>query len=47
MATTHGTAVASTDNVLDKTAVDAFKASLHSDIICPEDEGYEHARKVR
>ena len=46
MATTHGTAVGSTGNVLDKTAIDAFKSSLRGDIICPEDESYEHARKV-
>jgi hypothetical protein len=32
--------------VLDKATVTAFKNSLSGELICPEDEGYEQARKV-
>src|SRR5687768_1761897 len=43
----HGTTtLVGKEIVLDKATVTAFKSSLSGELICPEDEGYEQARKV-
>ncbi len=42
----HGTMLAGTDILLDALAIDKFKASLSGQLMGPEDEDYEHARKV-
>ena len=43
----HGTTtLVGKEIVLDKTTVIAFKSIFSGELICPEDEGYEQARKV-
>ena len=42
----HGTTLAGTETLLDEAAVKALQARLRGVLICPEDAGYEQARKV-
>jgi hypothetical protein len=34
------------ETVLEQAAVEAFKTSLRGELLCPDDAGYEDARKV-